>query len=73
MSVRNDHRTSVGELARLMAERRQVTASSVTLKCSAQGVLMPEVTIGEGLTDAQLRRMTAQAKRAYVELLKAAR
>ncbi len=70
MATRNEHRTTVAELAKIMAEGKTVASSSVSLKSSAQGVLQPEVTIGEGLTQAALDRMVRQAKGAYAALAK---
>lgn len=66
----NEHRTSVGDIARLLAEGKTVATSSVSLKSSAQGVLQPEVTIGEGLSQTELNKMVRQAKAAYTALAK---
>ena len=64
-------RTSVSELAKLLAERRSAGASSVTVKTSAQGVLMPEITVVANEDDATITAMTKQAIDAYASVLAA--
>lgn len=66
-------RTSVGELAKLLAERRAAGSSSVTVKVSAQGVFMPEVTIVANEDDETIDRMVEQATDAYTKLLAASK
>lgn len=66
-------RTSVSELAKLLAERRAAGSSSVTVKMSAQGVFMPEIVIVANEDDATIDRMVKQATDAYTNLLKAVR
>ena len=52
-----------------MTERKG--ASSVTVKVSAQGQFMPEITIAANEDDAVVTRMVEQAVAAYVKLGKA--
>ena len=59
-----------GVLERLTPPRQSV--ASVTLKVSAQGQFMPEVTITAGTSDAEVTLMVAQAVRALTEVGKAA-
>ena len=66
-------RTSVSELAKLLAERRAAGSSSVTVKVSAQGVFMPEITIVANEDDATIDRMVKQATDSYEKLLKIAK
>ena len=66
-------RTSVSELAKLLAERRAAGSSSVTVKMSAQGVFMPEIVVVANEDDATIDRMVAQATDAYTKLLQAVR
>jgi len=55
-----------------LADRRAGT-STVTVKLSAQGVLMPEVTIAANEDDKTVDVMIEQAIRAFTEIVKAAK
>lgn len=47
---------------------RKGASSSVTVKMSAQGVFMPEVTIAAGTPDDEVNRMIDQAVGAFLRL-----
>lgn len=64
-------RMSLSQVVERLTERRGAS-SSVTLKVSAQGVLMPDVTIAAGTDDEEIDLMVAQAIRAYESLYAAA-
>lgn len=61
----NSHRLSYGEIIERLTEKRTGT-TSVTIKMSAQGVIMPEITITAGATDAEVDKAVEQAVRAFV-------
>jgi hypothetical protein len=64
-------RTTVSELAKLLADRKTGGTSSVTIKTSAQGQFMPEVTVVAGEDPKAVAVMVKQATDAYTALLKA--
>lgn len=62
-----------GIVRELSHDRRPGSVSSVTLKVSAQGVFMPEITIAANEDPATIDTMVGQAAKAYRELVEAAR
>jgi hypothetical protein len=65
------NRTSVSELAKMLAERRQAAAPSVSIKMGAGGVVVPDITVTPDTDDATLNRMVAQALSAFTAILRA--
>lgn len=65
------HRTSVSEIARLLAERRGGTTPSVSIKMGAGGVVVPDITVTPDTEQATLDRMVKQALGAFQAILKA--
>ena len=68
MSDTRQTRATISELARTLAERRGST-SSATIKMSAAGVVMPEVTIAAGTEEADVSTMVDQAIRSFRDML----
>lgn len=64
------HRTSVSELAKLLAERRSAASASVTVKVAANGTPQPEVVVTPDTTEADIDRMTALAIRSVTRIVK---
>lgn len=62
--------TLSGVVERLTAPRG--ASSSVTVKMSAQGVFMPEVTVAGGTTDEEVTTMIDQAVGAFLRLMREA-
>ena len=65
-------RTSVSELAKLMAERRVSATPSVSIKMGAGGLVVPDVTVTPDCDDAVLDRMVTQALGAFTRILREA-
>lgn len=64
-------RTSVSELAKILAERRSAASAYVNLKGSAAGMAQPDVNITPDTTEEDVDRMTRLALRAFSELMSA--
>ena len=58
-------------LLKALASRHAVGTSSVTLKTSAQGKFMPELTIAAGTPEDEINAMISQAVAGYRRLLAA--
>ena len=65
------HRMSLSQVVERLTERRGAS-SSVTVKMSAQGVLMPEVTVAAGEDAATVDTMVTQAIDAFTRIVAAA-
>lgn len=65
------HRTSVSELAKLLAERRTGATPSVSIKMGAGGVVVPDITVTPDTEQQVLDRMVKQALGAFQAILKA--
>lgn len=63
-------RTSVSELAKLLAERRTGATPSVSIKMGAGGVVVPDITVTPDTDQAVLDRMVKQALGAFQAILK---
>lgn len=64
-------RLTYGEIIERLTEKRP-GSTSVTIKLSAQNVVMPEVTVSAGVTDDEIEQATEQAIRAFRACLEAA-
>ena len=64
-------RMTLSQVIERMTEKR-AAATSVTIKLSAQGVVMPEVTVSAGASDDEVDTATRQAIRAFTDALAAA-
>lgn len=64
-------RMTLSQVIERMTEKRPAT-TSVTIKLSAQGVVMPEVTVSAGASDDEVDTATRQAIRAFTDALAAA-
>ena len=65
------HRTSVSELAKLLAERRTGATPSVSIKMGAGGVVVPDITVTPDTEQQVLDRMVKQVLGAFQAILKA--
>lgn len=64
-------RMSLSQVVERLTERKP-GSTSVTIKLSAQGVVMPEVTVTAGASDEEVDTATAQALRSFTQALAAA-
>lgn len=62
---------SLSQVVERLTERKP-GSTSVTIKLSAQGVVMPEVTVTAGASDEEVDTATAQALRSFTAALAAA-
>lgn len=62
-------RLTYSQIIERLTERRGGGGGSITIKLSAQGVVMPEVTVQTGATDDEVATATAQAITAFQRIL----
>ncbi len=65
------NRMSLSQVVERLTDRKP-GSTSVTIKLSAQGVVMPEVTVNAGASDAEVDTATEQAIRSFTTALAAA-
>ena len=62
-------RTTMGELATILAERRSAATAYVNVKVSAQGALQPDVNVTPDTTETDIDEMTRLALRSVAAIM----